>query len=135
MGWCEARQPCFPVQFLEQFLLSPVRTEDPSEANLFYIPMLLYGYSGTPGGPSRAPQVDSLCGQRRCLACVPWAPAAQGWRHAYTIPGTLTPSPAGCSAGNMMPGQAHIDLVLDQIAHKWPYWNRTRGRDHFYVGG
>ncbi|EFN54895.1 hypothetical protein CHLNCDRAFT_135016 [Chlorella variabilis] len=81
-------------QFLEQFLLSPVRTEDPSEANLFYIPMLLYGYSGTPGGPSRAPQVDSLC--------------------------------------NMMPGQAHIDLVLDQIAHKWPYWNRTRGRDHFY---
>jgi hypothetical protein len=31
---------------MEQFLLSPVRTEDPSEANLFYIPSFTYAYSG-----------------------------------------------------------------------------------------
>ena len=37
------------LQFLEQFLLSPVRTEDPSEANLFYIPAFNYFYSGACG--------------------------------------------------------------------------------------
>ena len=34
------------VQFMDQLLLSPVRTEDPSEANLFYIPSFTYSYSG-----------------------------------------------------------------------------------------
>lgn len=33
-------------KFQDQFLLSPVRTEDPSEANLFWIPLNLYSYSG-----------------------------------------------------------------------------------------
>ena len=31
---------------MEEFLESPVRTEDPSEASLFYIPAFLYSYSG-----------------------------------------------------------------------------------------
>ena len=34
---------------MEQFLLSAVRTEDPSEANLFYIPSFTYSYSGNVG--------------------------------------------------------------------------------------
>jgi len=33
------------LQFLEQFLLSPVRTEDPSQANLFFIPAMLFAYT------------------------------------------------------------------------------------------
>lgn len=33
-------------QFLRQFLASSVRTEDPSAANLFYIPDFTYGYTG-----------------------------------------------------------------------------------------
>ena len=37
------------LQFMEQFLLSAVRTEDPSEANLFYIPSFTYSYSGNVG--------------------------------------------------------------------------------------
>jgi len=38
---------CLPrMQFLEQFLVSPVRTEDPSEANLFFIPAFTFSYSG-----------------------------------------------------------------------------------------
>lgn len=35
--------------FLRQFLTSPVRTEDPSAANLFFIPDFVYGYSGNTG--------------------------------------------------------------------------------------
>ena len=37
-------------QFTEQFLTSAVRTEDPSEANLFYIPEFIYSYTGRGGG-------------------------------------------------------------------------------------
>ncbi|PSC75115.1 exostosin-like glycosyltransferase [Micractinium conductrix] len=37
------------TKFMEQFLLSPVRTEDPSEANLFFVPAFTYHYSGNVG--------------------------------------------------------------------------------------
>ncbi|PSC75169.1 exostosin-like glycosyltransferase [Micractinium conductrix] len=36
-------------QFLEQFLLSSVRTEDPAEANLFYIPSMTFSHSSNVG--------------------------------------------------------------------------------------
>ncbi|PSC75138.1 exostosin-like glycosyltransferase [Micractinium conductrix] len=65
--------------FTEQFLTSAVRTEDPSEANLFYIPEFIYSYTGN---------------------------------------------------GN--PGNEHMHLLIDHIKHKYPYWNRTNGLDHFF---
>ncbi|EFN51266.1 hypothetical protein CHLNCDRAFT_141180 [Chlorella variabilis] len=33
-------------KFIEQLLMSPVRTEDPSEANLFFVPALSWSYGG-----------------------------------------------------------------------------------------
>lgn len=38
------------LQFLEQFLTSSVRTDDPSKANLFYVPALVFDYTGRSGG-------------------------------------------------------------------------------------
>jgi hypothetical protein len=34
------------LQFMAKLLVSAVRTEDPSEAHLFYIPSFTYSYSG-----------------------------------------------------------------------------------------
>ena len=48
-------------KFQEQFLLSPVRTEDPSEANLFWIPLNLYSYSGG------APYCNQQEGAQHCV--------------------------------------------------------------------
>ncbi len=33
-------------KFMAKLLVSAVRTEDPSEANLFYVPSFTYSYSG-----------------------------------------------------------------------------------------
>jgi len=30
-------------------------------------------------------------------------------------------------------GNEHMNWVLEHIQQKHPYWNRTSGRDHFYV--
>ncbi|PSC67269.1 exostosin-like glycosyltransferase [Micractinium conductrix] len=40
------------VKFMEQFLTSAVRTEDPSEANLFFVPAFTFHYSGNVGHAS-----------------------------------------------------------------------------------
>ncbi|PSC74977.1 exostosin-like glycosyltransferase [Micractinium conductrix] len=49
-GW-QGHDPIYVgyTKFMEQFLLSSVRTEDPSEANLFYIPSFTYSYSTNVG--------------------------------------------------------------------------------------
>jgi hypothetical protein len=52
---------------MEQFLLSPVRTEDPSEANLFYIPSFTYAYSG---------QMRCTILEAECCNLPGWAPGA-----------------------------------------------------------
>ncbi|EFJ41257.1 acetylglucosaminyltransferase [Volvox carteri f. nagariensis] len=66
--------------FMTYFLQDhAVRTENPYEANLFYIPMLAYFYIANVRNP--VPQVT---------------------------------------------------LALDYVRTKWPFYNRTGGRDHFY---
>ena len=36
-------------------------------------------------------------------------------------------------AGNGDGGAEHHHMVLDHIKTHWPYWNRTQGKDHFFV--
>jgi len=62
---CPWLGPC--PQFLKQFLVSAVRTEDPSEAHLFYVPVLNYMYSG-----------GWACG--RTGGRVSWRAATDDWR-------------------------------------------------------
>lgn len=40
------RRFCVPLQFIEHLLMSNVRTEDPAEANLFFVPALSWAYAG-----------------------------------------------------------------------------------------
>lgn len=56
------------------------RTENPHEANLFFVPMLLYFYSGNLGVAS-----------------------------------------------------AHVRNVIAYVRSEFPFWNRTRGADHFLI--
>lgn len=70
------------LQFLEQFLDSPVRTENPWEASLFYLPTFTYSYSDNGGV-----------------------------------------------------GTYHLANVIHHVKHTYPFWNRTGGRDHFFVSG
>jgi hypothetical protein len=44
--------PLSSLQFLTQFLTSAVRTEDPAEANLFFVPAFTYAYTGNLGNPN-----------------------------------------------------------------------------------
>ena len=39
------------------------------------------------------------------------------------------------SAGNGPGGREHMHFLVDYISHRWPYWNRTQGRDHIIVSG
>ncbi|KAL4451657.1 hypothetical protein ABPG75_007319 [Micractinium tetrahymenae] len=66
--------------FMDPFLDSTARTEDPSEANLFFLPGHVYSYADE------------------------------------------------CNVG---PLNGHMLLLLDHIKMNYPYWNRSRGRDHF----
>lgn len=65
---------------MEAFLDSPVRTEDPSAANMFYVPSFTYSYSDNGGI-----------------------------------------------------GNDHLAAVIHHIKHSYSWWNRTGGRDHFFV--
>jgi hypothetical protein len=63
--------------------------------------------------------------------------AAHAW---WQPPGPLCttdpthhPSRTSLHAGNLGPGNEHLELLLDHIKTKWPYWNRTQGKDHFFV--
>ena len=64
------------LQFLEQFLLSPVRTEDPSEANLFYGPAFTDFYSGACVCLRVLEGWGMATGVWRCacLVAAPWSP-------------------------------------------------------------
>ena len=67
-------------EFFETFLSSPVRTENPDEAHLFYVPAFVYQHSDNTGSPD--------------------------------------------------PAAAHI---LRYVKNNFPFWNRTGGRDHFFL--
>lgn len=101
------------LQFMEQFLLSSARTEDPSEANLFYMPLLRSHYGGTSDLLFYLP----LGWPRKCC-------------HPYAIRGDVC-----MHAGNEVTGDPGpiVNHVVDYIRQNWPYWNRTGGRDHFFV--
>jgi len=66
--------------FIKMFLQDwSIRTENPHEANLFYIPALLYFYTAN----------------------------------------VFKPGP-------------HIQRVVEYVSTEFPFWNRTRGKDHFF---
>lgn len=85
---CAVRSIAY-MKFIEEFLDSPVRTEDPSEANLFFIPMFLYSYSSNTGVGSEFDRLLCFhCCRYRCL-------------------------PRACSAGaHVPPTHAPADLPL-----------------------
>lgn len=94
---------------MEQLLVSPVRTEDPSAANLFFIPAFTYTYSGG-------------CGPQESRAALTGSRAHAG-ADAHVHP----------PAGNGGAGSEHLHLVIDYIRHAHPMWNRTGGLDHIIV--
>lgn len=68
---CAVRSIAY-MKFIEEFLDSPVRTEDPSEANLFFIPMFLYSYSSNTGVGS---EFDRLLWRNCCCIAAFHVPA------------------------------------------------------------
>lgn len=66
-------------KFQESFMHSSVRTYDPTEANMFYVPTFMYEWTGPPGD-----------------------------------------------------GNEYLNILFDHIRQRYPYWNRTNGRDHFF---
>lgn len=39
------------------------------------------------------------------------------------------------NAGPTWDGNEHLNVLLNHIRTAYPYWNRTQGRDHFFVSG
>lgn len=59
-------------QFMDRFLDSPVRTEDPSAAHMFFIPAMNYAYSGKRPGPAcGVARVPAVQPERALAACGP----------------------------------------------------------------
>lgn len=103
--------------FQEQFLTSPVRTEDPSEAHFFYVPTPMFAYTYTMGHGREA---LLLAGGLPCC----WAECGRAQNAAM---------PAAWLSTRPLSAVEHLHNLLDHLKHTYPYWNRTGGRDHFYV--
>lgn len=128
--------PCPPhlLQFMEQFLTSAVRTEDPSEANLFFVPAFTFHYSGAcflSGLPGRALQSRegmhrAMCELRACsiLASLPTCMSVSLPMHelnaCINTPARLHARCPAC-AGNVGHASEHLHLLLDHIKHQFPY--------------
>lgn len=96
---------------------TPPATADPSEANLFYIPLMLYSYSSNTGVARELGGglgAGHACGMLREKAGCNFA----------TSPSPPAPPVLAVE---------HVRNVLSHLRANYPYWNRTGGRDHFYV--
>ncbi|KAL4434418.1 hypothetical protein ABPG75_000859 [Micractinium tetrahymenae] len=69
-------------QFLDQFLNSSFRTEDPSAANLFYIPMFAYSYSSNTGQASN--HLNAVI--HHVKHAYPWWNRTDGLDHFFWVP-------------------------------------------------
>ncbi|EFN59690.1 hypothetical protein CHLNCDRAFT_133230 [Chlorella variabilis] len=102
--------------FMEEFLESPVRTEDPSEASLFYIPAFLYSYSGNMAGGDEHTQL--LLDHIR--ATWPYWDRHGGRDHFLFVP---------ADRGTCPWGSRFSDLI--RIVHFGMHSTRTNHNPHF----
>ena len=121
-----------------------MRTEDPWEANMFYVPALAQAAAGEHLVPSppciHAPEA-LLCtsaARDKCANCkapfrqcllLPFQNCGTGsWAAPHCHHWCAAPHPA---AGNVGDPSPHLARVVEYIRQTWPFFNRSAGADHF----